>query len=60
LVKAYQWLTIAAQQGEITAPKMLVGVVPVLTPDQLAEGKRLATEWKEQVGKNGGRVRGER
>jgi TPR repeat protein len=51
LVKAYQWLTIAAQQGEITAPKMLVGVAPVLTPDQIAEGKRLAAEW---------RVRGER
>src|SRR5262245_46279813 len=51
LVKAYQWLTLAAQQGETSAPKMLVGVEPNLTPDQVAEGKRLASEWKAQAGK---------
>ncbi len=52
LVKADQWLTLAAQQGESTAPKMLAGVEPNLTPDQVAEGKRLAAEWKDQAGKN--------
>jgi uncharacterized protein len=50
--KAYQWLTLSANQNELTAVKLLVGLERTLTPEQMAEGKRLAAEWKERTGKS--------
>jgi len=52
LVQAYQWLTLSADQGEFTAKKFLAWIEPRLTGDQIAEGKRLASEWKERASRN--------
>ena len=47
-IKAYQWLTLASDAGEITAVKMLVGFEAGLTDQEKAEGKKLAAEWRTQ------------
>jgi len=43
--KAYLWLSLSAQQGEVTAQNFLAEYVAAMKPDQLAEGKRLLQEY---------------
>jgi hypothetical protein len=48
LVKAYQWLSLSAAQGEGTARTLLAGIEPGMTHRELAEGQRLVAEYQFQ------------
>ena len=51
-VSAYMWLNLAAAQGEKRASSDRDMVAKLMTPAQIAEGQRLAREWKpKKVGK---------
>jgi len=43
--KAYKWLILAKAAGDSDAPKGIDLLMPLMTPDQIAEGQRLAREW---------------
>jgi len=45
-VQAYMWLRLAAVLGHETARKNRDLIEKKMTPEQLAEAKRLAREWK--------------
>ena len=45
-VEGYKWLTLSVEQKERTAEKFLAGFASNMTPEQRAEGKRLAEEFK--------------
>lgn len=45
-VSAYAWLSLAAAQGDEDAKKLLGKLEAVVSPEQRAEGQRLASNWK--------------
>jgi len=45
-VAGYKWVLLAAAQGEETAKKNIPAFESMLSPDQRAEGQRLAQEWQ--------------
>ena len=47
-VEAYKWVSLAASQGYVKAIKGRHAVVSEMSPDQIAEAKRVAREWVEQ------------
>jgi TPR repeat protein len=47
-VQAYKWIMLAADQNEEPAKLLLVNIEKALTPDQIAEGQKLAREFKAQ------------
>ncbi|MBH0203604.1 MAG: sel1 repeat family protein [Nitrospira sp.] len=47
-VQAYKWLSLAATNGDKPAPMLLNLLVKEMTPAQIAEGKKLASEWKSK------------
>ena len=44
-VRAYLWFSLAAAQGDRRALHNRSTLVPLMTPAQIAEGRRLAREW---------------
>lgn len=46
VVQAYKWLKIGDARRELTATKVLVGVVRSMTPEQIASGEKLAAEFQ--------------
>jgi TPR repeat protein len=50
LVQANKWISIAAEQGDKDAQTALTQIAAKLTPEQLAESKKLAKEWQERRG----------
>ena len=46
LVSAYMWFTLAAAQGNDTAENARNQIVVHMTPAQIGEGKKRASEWK--------------
>ena len=49
LALAYQWLRLSVEQNEITAQKVLDEVQPEMTPEQIAEGERLARDFRNRT-----------
>jgi len=47
-VEAYMWLSLAAAQGDANARKTLDLSEMLLTPEQRAEARKMAREWKPQ------------
>ena len=45
-VRAYLWFSLAAAQGDRRAAHNRSTLVPLMTPAQIAEGQKLAREWK--------------
>jgi TPR repeat protein len=45
-VEAYKWWALSAAQGNATAKKGRDLLRDIMTPDQIAEGQKLAAEWK--------------
>jgi TPR repeat protein len=45
-VEAYKWRLLAAAQGEDTSKKAMVALENLMTPEQIAEGQKLAREFK--------------
>jgi len=45
-IEAYKWFMLAAALGDKNARKNLAMAERQMTPEQIAEGKRLASEWK--------------
>jgi tetratricopeptide (TPR) repeat protein len=50
LVQANKWIFIAAEQGDKDAQTALTQIAAKLTPEQLAESKKLAKEWEDKRG----------
>ena len=50
LVQANKWISIAAEQGDKDAQTALTQIAAKLTPEQLAESKKLAKEWQDRRG----------
>ncbi|HWX16435.1 MAG TPA: tetratricopeptide repeat protein [Chthoniobacterales bacterium] len=50
LAFAYKWLRLSVEQNEITAQKALHEVEPEMSPEQIAEGERLAREFRDRTG----------
>ena len=48
LVRAQQWLSLAAASGSQLAQDELAQLEPQLTPEEVAEAQRLAFEWRSQ------------
>ena len=48
LVEAYRWHTLAAGQGILIVKKHIAVLESSLTPEQIAEGKRRADDWRKQ------------
>jgi peptidoglycan hydrolase-like protein with peptidoglycan-binding domain len=48
-VQAHKWLNLAAAAGQPQAGALRDQVVPLMTPQQIAEAQRLAAEWRPQV-----------
>lgn len=46
LVQAYKWVSLAASAGNETSADRLPEIESQMTPDQLAQAKALAKEWK--------------
>ncbi len=46
LVKAYMWYSISVAAGDQDAVSKPDSIASEMTPEQIAEGKRLAAEWK--------------
>ena len=44
-VAAYQWMTLAAQNGNPQCSQGITPLIPQMTTEQLAEAKRRATDW---------------
>ena len=47
-VLAYKWLILSSTRGSIAAKWNFETLEKVMTPEQIAEAKRLAQEWKPQ------------
>ncbi len=47
-VQAYKWLSLAATNGDKPAPMLRDLLAKEMTPAQIAEAKKLASEWKPQ------------
>ena len=47
-VQALMWFSLAAGQGDAQAAEFRDAITRDLTPDQIAEAQRLATEWTEK------------
>lgn len=45
-VDAYMWMTLAAAQSDPKASAIIPELEKSMTPNQIAEGKRLASQWK--------------
>ena len=45
-VTAYMWFSLAAAKGDEDSQKILDDLERKLTPDQIAEGQKLAREWQ--------------
>jgi hypothetical protein len=45
LVQAYKWYALEIEAGDTDARRDLEDIAPSMTPAQIAEGERLATEW---------------
>jgi len=45
-VQAYMWLQLAAAQGGEFYQSQLIEAAKQMSPDQIAQGKALAAEWK--------------
>jgi uncharacterized protein len=45
-VQAYKWLTLAAKNGDKSAPLLLSSLDKEMTPAQITQAKKLASEWK--------------
>lgn len=46
LVSAYMWFSLSASEGDDTAEKARDQIAPQMTPAQIAEAKKRASEWK--------------
>jgi len=46
LVEAYQWLLLAARQGDEDAKKVMTVLQSALRPEQIAKGQTRAREFK--------------
>ena len=46
--QAYMWFNLAAAQGDEIAAKLRDKLAKSMTPDQVAEAQRLASEWTEK------------
>ena len=51
LVKAYQWLSLSAAQGEGAARSLLVGIEPAMTRVSSQRGQRLVAEYESRARK---------
>jgi uncharacterized protein len=51
LAKAYQWLSLSAAQGEVAARTLLASTEAGMTHRELAEGQRLAAEYRSRARK---------
>jgi hypothetical protein len=47
-VEAYKWTVLAADQGQQAAKSKMVSLEALMTPEQVAEGKKLAHNFKPQ------------
>lgn len=45
-VQAYKWLTLAAKNGDKSAPLLLSSLDKEMTPAQITQAKKLASEWE--------------
>lgn len=45
-IQAYMWFAVAASKGDSRGIEGLSRITEKMTPAQIAEGKRLAREWK--------------
>jgi TPR repeat protein len=48
-VQAYKWLSLAATNGDKPAPMLRDLLAKEMTPAQIAEAKKLASEWNPKV-----------
>jgi TPR repeat protein len=48
-VEAYKWTVLAADQGQQAAKTAMATLEALMTPEQVAEGKNLAQNFKPQV-----------
>ena len=48
LVKAYMWFNLSAGQGYEDANRARVLVARMMTPEEIAQGQRLAREWRDK------------
>ena len=46
IVQAYKWYSLAATNGDKPAPQLRDSIAKQMTPAQIAEGQKLALEWK--------------
>ena len=46
LVQAYKWYSLAATNGDKPAAELRDATAQQMTPAQIAEGQKLALEWK--------------
>jgi TPR repeat protein len=46
VVQAYRWIALAAAQGDAGAQRNLKVLERRMTAEQIAQGQRLAREWK--------------
>jgi len=49
-VRAYMWLALAALHGDTAGESSLLALEQELSPEQLAEARKLATEWRARHG----------
>ena len=47
-VQAYKWLSLAAMNGDKPTPMLCDLLAKEMTPAQIAEDKKLASEWKSK------------
>jgi len=47
-VQAYKWLSLTATNGDKSAPLLLNSLDKETTPAQIAQAKKLASEWKSK------------
>ncbi len=46
--KAYSWYSLAAAQGNATAIELRDSIIKIMSPDQISEGQKMASDWRPE------------